>query len=155
MFRNAIAALMALVLFPVNAMAADTTVDLSAALEPVTQIVVAVIGAAALWLGRKAIDAFQERTGLELDDQLKDRVDDALFNAVQFGKSKVLTAAQGHRFEVNVRSAVLKHAFEYVQASIPEALDYFDISEDRLTDLLEARLGVDLDLDGDIGGTPA
>ncbi|MCK7615167.1 inadl protein [Roseibium sediminicola] len=155
MIRIACAALMALVLFPVSAMAADTSVDLSGLVEPAAQIVVAVLGAFALWLARKAVDAFQERTGLELDGQLKQKVDDALFNAVQFGKAKVLTKVKGRQVTFDVRSEVLRHAISYAQGAVPEALAYFDIDQARLYDLLEARLGIDLDLDGDIAGRPA
>ncbi|MCX2722629.1 inadl protein [Roseibium salinum] len=155
MIRFAFAALMALCILPTAAYAADTTVDLTILTGNVLELVLTGLSAVALWLVRKGIDALRERTGLELDDQLKSRIDDALFQALQYGKSKVLTALQEQTLTVDVRNEVVKHAIDYAQASVPGALDYFDISPARLVDMLEARLGLDLDLDGDIAGRAA
>lgn len=137
------------------AMAADTIVDFTQYLKPAFEGVLAAVGVLALWLGRKVVSAIQERAGIELDDQLRARVDDALKLAIQFGKGRVLKFAEGRRVEIDVRSEVLKHALIYAQESVPDALNYFDIDQARLHDMLEARLGIDLDLDGDIAGKPA
>lgn len=155
MFRIASVALIALAFLSTTAMAADTTVDLTGVFAPAAEVVLAVVGVFALWFARKGIDALQERLGLDLDDQLKARIDDALFNAIQFGKAKVLARAKDTQITFDVRNEVLRHAITYAKAAVPEALDYFDIDQTRLHDLLEARLGLDLNNDGFIGGAPS
>ncbi len=155
MIRIAFAALMALCFFPALAFAADTTVDLSGTLGRVLDILLTGLAAVALWLGRKGIDALQERTGLELDEQLKNRIDEALFRALHYGKAKTLAAVEGRSITVDVKSELLAHALDYAQEAVPQALEYFGVDRARLLNMLEARLGVDLDHDGDVGDQPA
>ncbi|WP_395175033.1 inadl protein [Roseibium alexandrii] len=152
MIRFAFAALMALVLFPLPALA-QTTVDFSPVIDQVISGVFAVVSFGVLWLGRQAIGAFQERTGIEIDEQFARRLDDALWKAVDFGRTKAYETAK-KRSEINVRNEAIGNALNYAMDAVPDTLNYFDIDQARLVDMIEARLGIDLDEDGDIGGAP-
>jgi hypothetical protein len=153
MIRIAFAALMALVFFPLPALAETSVVQLTPILEPVITGVFTLLAAVATWFIRKAIKAFETKVDMDLDEQMKKRVEDALLWGVDFGKSKALKLAQGTT--VDVRSVVAAEAVRYVTESVPTSLEYFGIDEPRLYDMIEARLGIDLDQDGDIGGAPA
>ncbi|MBO6507413.1 MAG: inadl protein [Roseibium sp.] len=155
MLRTLFAAFFALFLFPSVVLAAETTVDFSSLVEPAVNGVFAVIGTVVLWLGKKALNAFELRTGLELDQQYAERLDRALMRAVDYGKSKALQVAKEHASEVDVRNELLATAASYALNSVPDALEHFNIDRERLIDMLEARIGVDLDRDGDVAGKPA
>ncbi|WP_420411588.1 inadl protein [Roseibium sp.] len=152
MIRNVFVALIALVLFPLPAFA-QTTVDFSPVIEQVIGGVFSVVGVAAVWLLNKALDAFKERTGIELDDQYARRLDGALWNAINYGQVKAQETLAKHG-KIDIRNELLANAINYAMESVPDALKHFDISQDRLLDMLEARLGMDLDGDGAIGGEP-
>lgn len=152
MIRIAFAALLALVLFPLPALAASTTVDFSGIVEPLVSGVFAVIGAAIVWLARKGVSALESKLDIELDDQLANRLDHALIRAVTYGETKAVEMIKRHGVkEVDFRSELLAAAAQYATDSVPDALRYFDIDQARLIQMIEARVGVDLDADGFIG----
>ncbi|MGG9998669.1 hypothetical protein ACQU0X_01090 [Pseudovibrio ascidiaceicola] len=107
----------------------------------------------AVYLGRRGLAAFEEKTGLQFDDQMKARVDDAIMHGVEYAKTKVKLMTP-KEIVYNPRSAAVGIAADYVIESVPSALAYFGVTQDALLDKIEARLGIDLDLDGDIGGKP-
>lgn len=144
---------MAATFTPQMALAADTVVDVSSLIEPVVTGVFTVLGAAVIWVARQGISVLEERTGLELDQQYADRLDDALFRAINFGQNKALDALRTHG-QVNFRNELVAGAARYTMSTVPDVLKYFEIDQGRLMDMIEARLDIDLDGDGDIAGSP-
>ncbi|WP_395175534.1 inadl protein [Roseibium alexandrii] len=153
MIRIAFAALMALVLFPLPALAETSVVQLTPILEPVITALFTLLAAVATWFIRKAIKAFETKVDIDFDEQTKKRIEDALLWGVDFGKSKAIQLAKDT--SVDVRSVVVAEAVRYVTKSVPDSLGYFGIDQYRLRDMVEARIGIDLDQDGDIAGEPA
>lgn len=132
----------------------ETVVDISGLLGPVVEFVFMAIGAGVLWLGRKALGEMEAKTNIQLDEQMKHRVDDALLKAVNFGKSRASDFVK-RGVKIDVRNEIIANAVNYAQAAIPGTLEYFGITRDRLIDMIEARVGFDIDGDGDVAGTPA
>lgn len=148
----ALAALtLAVILIPQPVLAAETVVDFTSMLEPVVTAVIGVAGAAILWLARKAISAFQDRTDMELDEQLVNRLNMALFHAIKYGEGKALEALKGRAIRVDFKNELVAHAAKYAMTKVPDTLSYFNIDRDSLVDMIEARLEIDIDGDGNIG----
>ncbi|MGH0001296.1 inadl protein [Pseudovibrio ascidiaceicola] len=130
-----------------------TLVDYSSIVGMVLEILFTAVLGGGLFLGRRGIAAIESKTGIQLDDQMKARVDDAIVHAVNYAKSQVKEMGDA-KLKFDAKYTAVAMASQYVIKSVPKALDYFDITQDDLMDKIEARLGIDLDLDGDIGGKP-
>jgi hypothetical protein len=152
MFHVLFAAFAALCLLVAPAYA-ETTVDLSGAIGPVLEGVFAIVAAALVWLARKGIGVFEDKINIELDEQMKDRIEAAIIWGVEYGHKKAQRLTASHSV-IDVQNETIAQAVSYVIKSVPDSLNYFGITEDRLRDMIEARMGVDLDGDGDIAGVP-
>lgn len=150
MIRIALAALMALVYFPAAALAAGTVVDLSPLMENTVNTIFAIIGIFVVFVSRKLVTAFQDRTNIALDEQMKARIDDALAKALAYGRAIASDKLSG-RVEVDLKSEILARAAEYALQAVPDTLRYFGVTEKRLMQMLEARLHMDLNGDGAVG----
>ncbi len=139
----------AFVLTPVAAQAA--TIDLSPLLTSVLDIVFPVVGVVLLYFVRRALNAFEERTNIQLDAQLKERLNEALMNGVRYGRSRVEQKYSTRSLTIEAKNELIAHAASYAVKAVPAAIDYFKLSSERLTELLEARLQQDLNGDGVIG----
>lgn len=139
-----------LLLLALNPAAASTVVDLSPMAAPVIEIGLTLLAGALLWLLRKAIAVFEDRADMQLDEQMRARLQDALFYAVDFARAKVAGAAAGP-LTVDVKNELVAEAARYAMAAVPQALTYFGINRARLVEMIEARLGTDLNGDGVVG----
>ncbi|MGH0003971.1 hypothetical protein ACQU0X_28185 [Pseudovibrio ascidiaceicola] len=140
---------LALAFIPVPAQAA--AIDLSPVLAPVLDIVFPVFGVVLLFFARRALSLFEERTNIQLDDQLKARFNEALLNGVMFGKSKIKEKYSNKPLTVETQNEIVGHAVNYAVKAVPGAIDYFGLSTGRIIELAEARLQQDLNGDGLIG----
>ncbi|GHB34172.1 hypothetical protein GCM10007094_24070 [Pseudovibrio japonicus] len=140
---------LAFAIVPSSAQAAE--IDLSPILTPVLDVLFPVLGVVLLYFAKRAMNAFEERTNIKLDDQLKERLNEALMNGVMFGKSKVSERVLNRAPTVEVKNEIVGHAVTYALKAVPQAVDYFDLSYERVTELIEARLQQDLNGDGHIG----
>ncbi|WP_186415426.1 inadl protein [Pannonibacter sp. P2PFMT1] len=144
-------ALVFLTAFIVPASAAsETVVDFSPLLPGLIEGVLLALGGALVWLGRRGLQLLEDRTNIQLDEQMKTRVDDAIFYAVDFARARV-PEASSWPVQVDVRNALVATAANYALAAVPAALDYFGVTRERLEDMIEARLAIDLNGDGLIG----
>ncbi|EFO32631.1 inadl protein [Roseibium sp. TrichSKD4] len=157
MIRFAFAALIALVLCPASAFA-GTSLDLSPFAVPVFETVMTVLAGVVVWFGRKAVNTFEAKTGIQLNEQMRAGLDDALYNGIAYARERIgerLGNQMGDRLsgslEVDVKNETLAMAADYVLKAMPETLDYFGINRQGVIDRLEARLGMDLNRDGRIG----
>lgn len=139
-----------LMMLALNPAAASTVVDLSPMAAPVIEIGLTLLAGALLWLLRRAIAVFEDRADMQLDEQMRARLQDALFYAVDFARAKVASAAAGP-LTVDVKSQLVAEAARYAMAAVPQALTYFGIDRGRLVEMIEARLGADLNGDGVVG----
>ncbi|MCY1704471.1 inadl protein [Pannonibacter sp. SL95] len=139
-----------LLLLALNPAAASTVVDLSPMAAPVIEIGLTLLAGALLWLLRRAIAVFEDRADMQLDEQMRARLQDALFYAVDFARSKVGRVTAGP-LTVDLRNEMVAEAARYAMAAVPQALTYFGIDRGRLVEMIEARLGADLNGDGVVG----
>ncbi|MCY1707743.1 inadl protein [Pannonibacter sp. SL95] len=139
-----------LLLLALNPAAASTVVDLSPMAAPVIEIGLTLLVGALLWLLRRAIAVFEDRADMQLDEQMRARLQDALFYAVDFARSKVGRVTAGP-LTVDLRNEMVAEAARYAMAAVPQALTYFGIDRGRLVEMIEARLGADLNGDGVVG----
>lgn len=138
-FLVALAAFVAAaILAPAALAATDTTVGLGGLVEafrPLLMEMAAVIAAAIVgWLSYQASKMF----GVEIEARHRDALQSALTNGVYRGIYAVEGAAD--RVRIDVRSVVLAEGLRYVKSSVPDTVKYFGLTDERLRDLLEAKL---------------
>ncbi|NBN63093.1 inadl protein [Pannonibacter tanglangensis] len=139
-----------LMMLALNRASASTVVDLSPVAVPLIEIGITLLGAALLWLLRRLIGVIEQRTGMQLDEQMRRRLQDALYYAVEYARARVAGAASGP-VTVDVRSAMAAEAARYAMQAVPQALSHFGIDRARLIEMIEARLGTDINGDGVVG----
>jgi hypothetical protein len=90
----------------------------------------AVLVVAGLW--------FKSKTGVDLDVSKEGKVHRTLQQGLQYARN-LATGADG---ELNIRAPniMVKWAVDYVKESIPETLEHFGIDEERLAEMIIARL---------------
>ncbi|AXS39286.1 hypothetical protein [Breoghania sp. L-A4] len=147
LFGAAVAALCLIATVPASA-ATDGLIDFSPLIEPAF----AVLGSALVATGGYLVTRIARALNLNIDAQQRSVIDQALYQAVGYGQSWARDALAGG-VRINVQSAIIEHAAEYAIVAVPQALAHFGIDRDRLMDMLEARLGFDLNGDGAVGGT--
>ncbi|SPL65332.1 hypothetical protein [Ochrobactrum soli] len=96
----------------------------------------ALVAAAVGWLLVK----WSKLTGLNIEASHRDALQTTLQNAVNFGLNRLEDKA--NKASINVKSAVLAAAIDYVFKSAPDAVKFFGLTPERLGDLLEAKLNV-------------
>lgn len=67
-------------------------------------------------------------------------VQKTLQDAVQYGVNYAVTKAKESSARVEVDNAFLLNAVEYVKQSVPDALKRFNITDQRLADMVRARI---------------
>lgn len=142
----------ALALVSTAALAADTAVDLSPVLSSLTEIAAVVLTAVGVWLARRV----SRWLGVQEDDRLRGLVEDAIANGIAYAADTVRErVARG--VEVDVRSALVADAADYVVDAIPDTLRRFGITPAQLDRKIRARLSIEDDetVDGDGGGGEA
>lgn len=149
LFGAATAVLCLIITVPASA-ATDGLIDFSPLIEPAFAILGSVLVAAGGYLVTRIARALN----LNIDAQQRSVIDQALYQAVGYGQSWAREALAGG-VRIKVQSAIIEQAADYAIEAVPQALRHFGIDRDRLMDMLEARLGFDLDGDGAVGGTLA
>ncbi|NBN78667.1 inadl protein [Microvirga tunisiensis] len=139
-----------LMMLALNRASASTVVDLSPVAVPLIEIGITLLGAALLWLLRRLIGVIEQRAGMQLDEQMRRRLQDALYYAVEYARARVAGAASGP-VTVDLRSAMAAEAARYAMQAVPQALSHFGIDRPRLIEMIEARLGADINGDGVVG----
>ncbi|MGH0003183.1 hypothetical protein ACQU0X_24195 [Pseudovibrio ascidiaceicola] len=126
-------------------------IDLSPILAPVLDIVFPVFGVVLIYLAKRTLNAFEDRTNIQLDNQLKERLNEALMNGVMFGKSKIKEKYSSRSLTIDTQNEIVGHAVNYAAKAVPGAIEYFGLTTGRIIELAEARLQQDLNGDGRIG----
>lgn len=131
-----------LYLAPGIAMAAEggTTIDLTPIVAAVTTAlatVATVIGRAAV---RALVDYLEQKTRLELDAHTREYLDRALERAVSYGVVQAERLAADTAPAVDLHNAAIAAGVQYAVSRVPDALRHFGITDDRLRDMVEARM---------------
>lgn len=127
------------------------SIDLSPILAPVLDVLFPMFGVVLLYFAKRALSAFEDRTNIQLDDQLKGRLNEALMNGVMYGKSKIKEKYSNRPLTIETQNEIVGQAVSYAVKAVPVAIDYFGLTPGRIIELAEARLQQDLNGDGLIG----
>jgi len=113
-------------------------IDFTPILNELALAVATVASAALLYLAKLARDWFKARTGVELqisDAQMRSVLD----KAIQYGIA-LAVGRLGSRAQLSVSNAQVAQIANYVIAAVPGALKNFGITEERLQEMIRARL---------------
>lgn len=114
-------------------------IDLSPLTGPLIELVAAAV-IAALGVGLKLVlNLVALKTGLQVEEAQRVKINEALENAVIYAKGRVNDWAQA-RDNVAVKNALVAQGAEYVLKAVPEALAYLDVDPDGVASLVETRL---------------
>lgn len=146
LFSLAIMITLAVVINPVAAFAAGATqdplpVDLTPLADYLVEIIFGGLIAVVSWLVAKAVKAFEGWTGIQFEVTTRKYLDDAIYNGIAYGRTKLKSLTDRKLSDVEIDNHLVAQAVAYVAAKVPDALAYFEIDEDSLKELVEARLG--------------
>lgn len=113
-------------------------IDFSPIINELALAVATVASAALLYLAKLGRDWFKARTGVELqisDEQMRAVLD----KAIQYGIALAVGRLSG-KATLTVANAQVAQIANYVIAAVPGALKNFGITEERLQDMIRARL---------------
>lgn len=107
-------------------------------LAPLFELVFGLLGVVlmtvAVWVAKRIGDKFK----LDTDSEVRYLIDSVAYSAVNF--ALIQLKQKGQKFTPSVHNEVVANAVNYVIRSAPEALAYFGITEQRLREIIEARL---------------
>ena len=103
---------------------------------PVLDIGISLLAAVLLAAGTWGVARFNQWLGLKNDAEFRSYLNGALYAAVDYGKAR----AKELNVKVDVENAIVAEAVRYAAESVPDALDRFGITDERLADMVKARL---------------
>ncbi|MFC5393037.1 hypothetical protein [Bosea vestrisii] len=116
----------------------STRVDLAPAAIGVLGYVSVVIGAVVAtglsFLGAR----LYAWTGINIEARHREALHSAIMTGVNAALGKVADLIGGRA--IDVRSTAVAEALRYVGASVPDAIRYFGLTQDRLSDMIAAKL---------------
>ena len=122
------------------AAAPDTTVSAAPLFQLVEPYLVSGLGALVTALIAWAAAAFQKWTGVRIDQAHREALHGAAMTGVAMALSKLGVAADS--LTVDVKSAVIAQTIAWVEKSVPGALAHFEMTPDKLADLVESKIGL-------------
>lgn len=123
------------IMFSFPAWAQDTTVDTTGFLgwlRPyAVELMGLVIAAAIAWATKK----FHDLTGIQIEAKHREALQSALRNGANLALDKLPGGGT-----IDVKSAPVAAAIRYVLESVPDAVKYFELTPDKIADLLKPKL---------------
>lgn len=114
-----------------------TTVDLTALLPLILEILAGLVLAMAAW----AIKKYATKLGIDADAETRAYLLTAVVAAVTYGRNKALEElGTADWTKVDVRNALLAHGVAYVLQRVPDAVSRFNLKEQDIRELIIARL---------------
>ena len=104
----------------------------------IAQYAISILGALFLSVLTFAANRLGDKLGLERDSQIRELVNDAIHNAINFAIQRLHERSE--RYTIETEKEILADIVNYVVNSIPEALTHFGITQERLVEMVEARL---------------
>lgn len=130
-------------LAPLPVLAADgvgTIVNLSDLAATIAALVLAAIAAALRGLVRVGIDYLTQRARIELDESTRLYLEDVIYRGITWARGTVEARVATLPLAVDVKSAVVAAAVQYVQQHVPDALDHFGLSPEGVERMVLARI---------------
>lgn len=124
--------------FAVSAFAGDGSIPVSLFLDPVrpyvAEVATIVIAGLVGWLGRR----IHTLTGLNIEARHREALQSALENGARLVLDRVARSAGGK--VVPLGNTVLGDGVEYVLRSVPDAVQHFGLSPERVGELIRPKL---------------
>lgn len=118
--------------------AAPATPTFGIDLRPLlNEIVLPLVGAAALWLATWLATRIAGWLKISRDDRVRAYLEKALLLAIDYGKSRL---EQGGPLTFQVKSQIVAAAANYAVEHVPGALKHFGVDQEGLRRMLAARL---------------
>lgn len=130
----ALAAVLVAMILPAHAQ--DVGIDLGWLVDSIAPLIAAVVAA----LVGMVVTKVMNWLNLKIEAQHRDAINQALDRAVQFAVNKGGDALKKHAV-IDTSNPLVITAAAYAQSAVPAALRKFNITEDRLKELVIARLG--------------
>lgn len=134
----ALAALFVTGAFGQEAVVRDTRVDLNPLVDEIVPYFLMVLGtivtAALTWVAKK----FNDSTGMNIEAKHREALQSALLN----GARAAIDRFRPDELSVDVRNAALKEGIEFVLRSVPDAVDYFNLSPADIERHLQPKIAV-------------
>lgn len=115
---------------------AGTSVDLAPLAGTLTEIVIALVGGALLWLGKRALDWLN----VDRDSKIRGALLEGAEAALDLAASDVRRRTQGAASRVDVRSEVLAIGSRYLMERYPDSLKHFQMKPVDVGNLLSRML---------------
>lgn len=80
----------------------------------------------------------KDRFAIELDEKHAAAINQAIYNGLSFAKQKGLDWTKN--LSVEIKNQAIAEAARYVERSVPDALRHHGLGEDRLAELILARI---------------
>jgi hypothetical protein len=118
---------------------ASTTIDIGGALSLINQAVATVLLTAAPVFLKMAFDLWRQKTGVDVDQAHRQVVLTGIDNAIAFAQH-ALDGSLAGKTSLDVRNAMVAHAFTYLAPKIPDAMARLGITSDGLQQLIAANV---------------
>lgn len=94
------------------------------------------------WIVAQLSGVLKKKFNIDIDEKTRGYLEDAIFNAIMYAEKKALERATGIKspFSSNDKLAI---AADYLFDHVPDALERFGLTREKVIRLIEARLGHD------------
>lgn len=147
-FAVAFAAIAILIMFVIPAFAseaADTYLSLGGLIDAVRPVVLELAGVIVAALIGYVSVTLNRALGINIEAKHRDALQSALINGIGAGIAKLRAPADN--IGIDVKSEVIADGIRYVKGTVPDAIRFFGLTDERLRELLEAKLGLADDFD--------
>lgn len=136
----------------VDAVGAVGGVDFTSLAEKILAVSVAVLAAASAFISRAAVRWFASKTGLqdsEFEHLAAARVNDILHRGIEYAEGWAKAQISDPKSQirhVQFDNFFLEQAVKYAVRSMPDLIGYFKLTEDRIADMIRARINGFIDV---------
>lgn len=109
-------------------------------MEALTQIIIELAFAVLSAFGSYAIWRLNNWLQLKKDSEVRLVLNDVLEKALSYGRNKALILAKDKIDDLVAHNDILEHAVTYAVNHAPQSLQHFDITPEKLKNMLIARL---------------
>lgn len=120
--------------------AADTYISLGGLIDSIRPIILELAGVIVAALIGYVSVTLNRALGINIEAKHRDALQSALVNGIGAGIAKLRAPADN--IGVDVKSEVIADGIRYVKGSVPDAIRFFGLTDERLRDLIEAKLGL-------------
>lgn len=118
--------------------ASDTVVNMGGFFDALSPLLLNLAGVVITFLVAWLTARITKLTGIQIEGKHREALQSALENGVNYGLNQ-LGRFTGS-YDIDVKNKIVAEGIRYVQRSVPDALAHFNLTPERLKELLEAKL---------------